>query len=111
MGWRGAGENSAASEQVSKTTSPIEAPIDPKTRGVYVFFGGLLMIGGGFLVPARQYIPFVVFMSFGAFWLSFAAILCLLTCSMLALNARLYYYYMRIFYAYRAIQGVVVLQS
>src|ERR1700712_2792031 len=44
--------------------------------GVYYFFGGLLMILGGFLeFILGNTFPFVVFMSFGAFWLSFAATL------------------------------------
>lgn len=56
--------------------SPIEAPTDLKIRGVYFFFGGLLMIVGGFLeFLLGNTFPFVVFMSFGAFWLSFAATL------------------------------------
>jgi len=58
MGWRGAGGNGAAS------------------TGVYYFFGGLLMIIGGFLeFILGNTFPFVVFLSFGAFWLSFGATL------------------------------------
>jgi len=58
MGWRGAGGNGAAS------------------IGAYYFFGGLLMIVGGFLeFILGNTFPFVVFISFGAFWLSFAATL------------------------------------
>jgi len=58
MGWRGAGGNGAAS------------------IGVYFFFGGLLMLVGGFLeFIIGNTFPFVVFMSFGAFWLGFAATL------------------------------------
>ena len=52
------------------------APIDQRNRGVYFFFGGLLMIVGGFLeFLLGNTFPFVVFMSFGAFWLSFGATL------------------------------------
>ncbi|EME79659.1 uncharacterized protein MYCFIDRAFT_142753, partial [Pseudocercospora fijiensis CIRAD86] len=58
MGWRGAGGNGAAS------------------TGVYFFFGGLLMILGslGEFILGNTF-PFVVFGSFGAFWLAFAATL------------------------------------
>nr|MDZ8058384.1 GPR1/FUN34/YaaH family transporter [Nostoc sp. EkiNYC01] len=46
------------------------------SRGVYYFFGGLLMMLGGFLeFILGNTFPFVVFCSFGAFWLSFAATL------------------------------------
>ena len=46
------------------------------TSGTYYFFGGLLMIVGGFLeFVLGNTFPFVVFSSFGAFWLSFAATL------------------------------------
>ncbi|KAF2091560.1 GPR1/FUN34/YaaH-class plasma membrane protein-like protein [Saccharata proteae CBS 121410] len=58
MGWRGSGGSGAAS------------------IGVYFFFGGLLMILGGlgeFIIGNT--FPFVVFCSFGAFWLGFAATL------------------------------------
>lgn len=58
MGWRGAGGNGAAG------------------IGSYYFFGGLLMIVGGFLeFILGNTFPFVVFSSFGAFWLTFAATL------------------------------------
>ncbi|KAH8746352.1 hypothetical protein BGZ57DRAFT_192103 [Hyaloscypha finlandica] len=58
MGWRGAGGNGAAG------------------IGSYYFFGGLLMIVGGFLeFILGNTFPFVVFISFGAFWLTFAATL------------------------------------
>jgi len=58
MGWRGAGGNGAAG------------------IGAYFFFGGLLMLVGGFLeFILGNTFPFVVFMSFGAFWLTFAATL------------------------------------
>ncbi|TAQ86418.1 hypothetical protein B7494_g5260 [Chlorociboria aeruginascens] len=58
MGWRGAGGNGAAS------------------TGSYYFFGGLLMILGGSLeFVLGNTFPFVVFVSFGAFWLAFAATL------------------------------------
>jgi len=58
MGWRGAGGNGAAS------------------IGAYYFFGGLLMVVGGFLeFILGNTFPFVVFVSFGAFWLTFAATL------------------------------------
>src|ERR1700712_1032628 len=44
--------------------------------GVYYFFGGLLMILGGFLeFILGNTFPFVVFGSFGAFWLAFGATL------------------------------------
>lgn len=58
MGWRGAGGNGAAG------------------TGTYYFFGGLLMMLGSlgeFLIGNT--FPFVVFGSFGAFWLSWAATL------------------------------------
>lgn len=46
------------------------------SSGAYYFFGGLLMIVGGFLeFILGNTFPFVVFSSFGAFWLSFAATL------------------------------------
>ena len=49
---------------------------DVCSSGVYFFFGGLLMILGGFLeFILGNTFPFVVFCSFGAFWLSFAATL------------------------------------
>jgi len=58
MGWRGAGGSGAAS------------------TGAYFFFGGLLMLVGGFLeFILGNTFPFVVFSSFGAFWLTFAATL------------------------------------
>ncbi|KAG9231729.1 GPR1/FUN34/YaaH-class plasma membrane protein-like protein [Amylocarpus encephaloides] len=58
MGWRGSGGNGAAG------------------IGSYYFFGGLLMIIGGFLeFILGNTFPFVVFTSFGAFWLTFAATL------------------------------------
>jgi len=58
LGWRGAGGLGAAE------------------TGVYYFFGGLLMILGGFLeFILGNTFPFVVFCSFGAFWLSFGATL------------------------------------
>lgn len=58
MGWRGAGGNGAAG------------------IGSYYFFGGMLMIIGGFLeFILGNTFPFVVFSSFGAFWLTFAATL------------------------------------
>jgi len=58
MGWRGAGGNGAAS------------------TGVYFFFGGLLMILGsvGEFLLGNTF-PFVVFGTFGAFWLSYGATL------------------------------------
>jgi len=44
--------------------------------GVYYFFGGLLMVLGGFLeFILGNTFPFVVFSSFGAFWLAFGATL------------------------------------
>jgi uncharacterized protein len=44
--------------------------------GAYYFFGGLLMILGSFLeFILGNTFPFVVFGSFGAFWLTFAATL------------------------------------
>jgi succinate-acetate transporter protein len=55
MGWRGAGGNGIAS------------------MGAYLFFGGLLLIISGLLeFVLGNTFPFVVFMSFGAFWLSYA---------------------------------------
>jgi len=58
MGWRGAGGAGAAS------------------TGVFFFFGGLLMVLGGFLeFILGNTFPFVVFTSFGAFWLSLGATL------------------------------------
>lgn len=58
LGWRGSGGGGAAD------------------IGVYFFFGGLLMLIGGVLewVLGNTF-PFVVFSSFGAFWLAFAATL------------------------------------
>jgi succinate-acetate transporter protein len=58
MGWRGAGGNGAAS------------------TGSFFFFGGLLMILGsiGEFILGNTF-PMVVFGSFGAFWLSYAATL------------------------------------
>ncbi|KAK6432622.1 hypothetical protein LTR95_011203 [Oleoguttula sp. CCFEE 5521] len=58
MGWRGAGGSGAAS------------------TGAYFFFGGLLMILGaiGEWILGNTF-PFVVFGSFGAFWLTFGATL------------------------------------
>jgi len=55
MGWRGAGGSGAAS------------------TGVYLAFGGILMILGGLgeWILGNTF-PFVVFTSFGAFWISFA---------------------------------------
>lgn len=58
MGWRGAGGLGAAEV------------------GAYYFFGGLLMIIGSFLeFILGNTFPFVVFGSFGAFWLTFGATL------------------------------------
>jgi len=58
LGWRGSGGLGAAEV------------------GVYFFFGGLLMILGGFLeFILGNTLPFVVFSSFGAFWLAFGATL------------------------------------
>ncbi|KAF1998794.1 GPR1/FUN34/YaaH-class plasma membrane protein [Amniculicola lignicola CBS 123094] len=58
MGWRGAGGNGAAG------------------IGTYFFFGGLLMVLGsiGEWIIGNTF-PFVVFGSFGAFWLGWAATL------------------------------------
>jgi len=58
MGWRGAGGSGASD------------------IGAYLFFGGLLMILGslGEWIIGNTF-PFVVFGSFGAFWLTFAATL------------------------------------
>lgn len=58
MGWRGAGNSGASG------------------TGTYFFFGGLLMILGsvGEWIIGNTF-PFVVFGSFGAFWLGFAATL------------------------------------
>ncbi|KAJ9643335.1 hypothetical protein H2204_002231 [Knufia peltigerae] len=58
LGWRGAGGLGAAEV------------------GVYYFFGGLLMTLGGLLeFILGNTFPFVVFGSFGAFWLAFGATL------------------------------------
>jgi len=58
LGWQGAGGLGAAEV------------------GVYYFFGGLLMVLGGFLeFILGNTFPFVVFSSFGAYWLAFAATL------------------------------------
>lgn len=58
MGWRGAGGTGAAEV------------------GVYYFFGGMLMTVGAILeFILGNTFPFVVFGTFGAFWLSFAATL------------------------------------
>jgi len=58
LGWRGSGGLGAAEV------------------GVYYFFGGLLMVLGGFLeFILGNTFPFVVFGSFGAFWLAFGATL------------------------------------
>lgn len=58
MGWRGAGGLGAAE------------------TGVYYFFGGLLMILGSVLeFILGNTFPFVVFGTFGAFWLSYGATL------------------------------------
>ncbi|TVY49482.1 Protein alcS [Lachnellula occidentalis] len=58
MGWRGAGGNGAAS------------------IGAYFFFGGLLMLVAGLLefVLGNTY-SFVVFMAYGAFWLTYGSVL------------------------------------
>ncbi|KAL8891384.1 MAG: hypothetical protein Q9192_005752 [Flavoplaca navasiana] len=58
MGWRGAGGNGAAS------------------TGIFFFFGGVLMILGaiGEWIIGNTF-PFVVFGTFGAFWLTFGATL------------------------------------
>jgi len=58
LGWKGSGGLGAAE------------------TGVYYFFGGLLMVLGGFLeFILGNTFPFVVFGSFGAFWLTFGATL------------------------------------
>lgn len=58
LGWRGSGGSGAAE------------------IGAYYFFGGLLMILGSFLeFILGNTFPFVVFGSFGAFWLTFGATL------------------------------------
>ncbi|MCJ1368152.1 hypothetical protein MMC16_007293 [Acarospora aff. strigata] len=58
MGWRGAGGNGAAG------------------TGSYFFMGGLLMIIGGVLeFFLGNTFPFVVFCSFGGFWLTFGSTL------------------------------------
>jgi len=60
MGWRGTGG----------------AGVGSAGTGTYFFFGGLLMILGGLgeWIVGNTF-PFVVFSSFGAFWLAFAATL------------------------------------
>ena len=77
MGWRGAGGNGAAdigmsSPKVREAMSEILI----MNVGVYFFFGGLLMILGsiGEWIIGNTF-PFVVFGTFGAFWLAFAATL------------------------------------
>ncbi|TVY29548.1 Protein alcS [Lachnellula hyalina] len=58
MGWRGSGGSGAAA------------------IGAYFFFGGLLMLVGGFLeFILGNTFPSVVFMAFGAFWLTFGSTL------------------------------------
>ena len=53
-----------------------ETVSDWPNSGVYYFFGGLLMVLGGFLeFILGNTFPFVVFGSFGAFWLTFGATL------------------------------------
>lgn len=61
MGWRGTATG---------------ASVGAAGTGTYYFFGGLLMILGSFgeFIIGNTF-PFVVFGSFGAFWLSFAATL------------------------------------
>ncbi|RFU30380.1 hypothetical protein B7463_g5960, partial [Scytalidium lignicola] len=49
---------------------------NPTPVGAYFFFGGLLMMVGGILeFVLGNTFPFVVFVSFGAFWLTFASTL------------------------------------
>lgn len=62
MGWRG--------------TSAVPGAVGAAGTGTYYFFGGLLMIVGavGEFLLGNTF-PFVVFGSFGAFWLGFAATL------------------------------------
>lgn len=82
MGWRGAGGNGAAGMLVIATAltyaftciEVILTNIDGS--GTYYFFGGLLQLLGGFLewVLGNTF-PSVVFCTFGAFFLSFAATL------------------------------------
>lgn len=82
MGWRGSGGNGAAT--MYDTSHPLHTSYPqtriytyhPPHRGVFFFFGGVLMLVGGFLeFIIGNTFPFVVFMSFGAFWLTFAATL------------------------------------
>lgn len=76
MGWRGAGGNGAADIGTNKFQNGLEKMQLTTRQGVYFFFGGLLMILGsvGEWIIGNTF-PFVVFGTFGAFWLSFAATL------------------------------------
>ncbi|KAL8809344.1 MAG: hypothetical protein Q9200_003496 [Gallowayella weberi] len=67
MGWRGAGGTGAASTGI---------PPAPTTYGAYFFFGGVLMIIGSIMewIVGNTF-PFVVFGTFGAFWLTFGSTL------------------------------------
>ncbi|OAL22778.1 hypothetical protein AYO22_06686 [Fonsecaea multimorphosa] len=85
MGWRGAGGNGAASVYVLHIRTPIPNTVINKRRslttlsctsGAYFFLGGVLMLLGGFLEwVAGNTFPFVVFASFGGFWISYGATL------------------------------------
>ncbi|QSZ33177.1 hypothetical protein DSL72_002763 [Monilinia vaccinii-corymbosi] len=78
MGWRGAGGGGAAGMYVLIILfhfSYLDIHL-PVPSGAYFFFGGLLMVLGGFLeFILGNTFPFVVFISFGAFWLTFASTL------------------------------------
>jgi len=74
LGWRGAGGNGAAEVYVHAHKHRYKQLTS--RSGAYYFFGGLLMILGSFLeFILGNTFPFVVFGSFGAFWLTFAATL------------------------------------
>ncbi|KAF2443270.1 hypothetical protein P171DRAFT_58848 [Karstenula rhodostoma CBS 690.94] len=77
MGWRGAGGNGESLLDGRDDSSHADyTSAGAAGTGTYYFFGGLLMILGSlgeFLIGNT--FPFVVFGSFGAFWLGWAATL------------------------------------
>ncbi len=77
MGWRGAGGNGAADIGTNNLQRRSIGRNQLTARqGVYFFFGGLLMIIGsvGEWIIGNTF-PFVVFGTFGAFWLAFGSTL------------------------------------